>query len=409
MTEKLELIEIDRLIPYARNARRHSPAQINQLRASLREFGFVNPVLVDDDLNIIAGHGRVAAARAEGLPKVPCVFVKNLTPTQKRAYILADNRLAELAGWDEETLKVELDALREMNFDVSLTGFEDYEFDLPPLEDDSFDEAAELDKPTVAKLGDVFNLGRHKVICADSTKPETYKRLLDDDKVQLVISDPPYFVSEENTSGTILNDDLSDADGYKFLCAAFENFRNAMANDASAYIFYATSKTRIFFDAFEDSGFHVMAGLVWLKDVPVLCRGDFNFQHEPIIFGKKIRGTHKWYGGHAQSTVLEYPRIKNSATEGFNHPSSKPLPLISHLMRLSSKRGDKVLDGFLGSGSTLIAAEQLGRTCYGVELEPKYLDVVAERFKAISADQITVTRGGETFSYEELTNAKENS
>lgn len=402
MTEKLELIEVGRLIPYARNARTHSPHQISQLRASLREFGFVNPVLVDGDLNIIAGHGRVAAAKAERIPKVPCVFVEHLTPTQKRAYILADNRLAELAGWDEELLKVELDALREMNFDVSLTGFEDYEFDLPPLEDDSFDEEAALAKPTFAKLGDVWTLGRHKIICGDSTKPQTYKRLLGDDKVQLVCTDPPYMVAEENTSGTILNDDLSDADGYKFLCAAFENFRSVMTSDASIYIFYATSKTRIFFDAFEDSGFYVMAGLVWLKDVPVLCRGDYNYVHEPIIFGKKLKGTHKWYGGHAQSTVLEYPRIKSSTTEGFGHPSSKPLPLISHLMRLSSKRGDNVLDGFLGSGSTLIAAEQLGRTCYAVELLPKFVDVVAERFKAISAEPITVTRGGETFSYEEL-------
>ena len=406
-TEKLELIEVDKLIPYARNARTHSPEQVNQLRASLREFGFVNPVLVDGDLNVIAGHGRLMAAKAEGMEKVPCVFIEHLTPTQKRAYILADNRLAECAGWDEELLKIELDALREMNFDVSLTGFDDYEFGDVAIDDDNFDETAELDKPAIAKLGDIWHLGRHKIICGDSTKAETYKRLLGDDKVQLVLSDPPYFVAEENTSGTILNDDLNDADGYKFLCATFENFRNAMTSDASIYIFYATSKTRIFFDAFEDSGFKVMAGLVWKKDVPVLCRGDFNYIHEPIIFGKLLRGTHKWYGDHAQSTVLEYPRIKNSATEGFNHPSSKPLPLISHLMRLSSKRGDKVLDGFLGSGSTLIAAEQLGRTCYGAELLPKFVDVIVERFKATSADKIFVERGGEKIAYEAISHEKE--
>lgn len=183
-----------------------------------------------------------------------------------------------------------------MNFDISLTGFEDFEFKDAPIEEDNFDVATELEKPCVAKLGDVWTLGKHKVICGDATKPETYKRLLGSLKVNLVCTDPPYFVSEENTSGTILNDDLNDADGYKFLKATFENFREAMADDASAYIFYATSKTRIFFDAFEDSGFKVMAGLVWLKDTAPISCGDFNFIHEPIIYGKKFKGTHKWYG-----------------------------------------------------------------------------------------------------------------
>ena len=396
-TERLELIETSRLVPYARNARVHSPAQVKQLQASLREFGFVNPILIDGDLNVIAGHGRLLAAQAEGLEKVPCVFVEHLTDAQKRAYILADNRLAEMAGWDEELLKLELDELRELNFDVSLTGFDDYEFKNIEVTEDNFDIDAELEKPAVAQVGDIWTLGRHKIICGDSTKAETYRRLLGDLKVDLVLTDPPYMVAEENNSGTILNDDLSDADGYKFLCGAFENFRGAMANDASIYIFYATSKTRIFFNAFEDSGFKVLAGLVWVKDTPVLCRGDFNYKHEPIIFGKKLRGTHKWYGDHAQSTVLEFPRIKNSETEGFGHPSSKPLPLISRLMALSSKKGDKILDGFLGSASTLIAAEQLGRTCFGVELVPKFVDVAVERFKTVSGEKISVERGGKIF------------
>ena len=380
-TDRLELIETSRLVPYINNAPTHSAEQIKKLQASLREFGFVNPVLVDKNLTILAGHGRVQAALAEGIEKIPAVFVEHLTEAQKRAYILADNRLAEMAGWDEEILRAELDALAELNFDISLTGFEDFEFDDAPIEEDNFDVAEELSKPAVAKLGDVWHLGEHKIICGDSTKPETYERLLGGLKVDCLLTDPPYFVAEENTSGTILNDDLSAADGLKFLRSTFENFREAMANDASIYIFYATAKTRIFFDAFEDSGFHVMAGLVWKKDVPVLCRGDFNYAHEPIIFGKKKRGTHKFYGDHTQSTVLEFPRIKNSTTEGFGHPSSKPLPLISHLIKLSSKRGGKILDGFLGSGSTLIAAEQLGRVCYGVELSEKFsLSATVKKF-----------------------------
>lgn len=393
-TEKLELIELTKLMPNVRNARTHSVPQVNQLRASLREFGFVNPILVDSDLNIIAGHGRLMAAQAEGLKKVPCVFVEYLTEAQKRAYILADNRLAELAGWDEELLKAELEALREMNFDVGLTGFDDYEFKTVEVPEDNFDVASELEKPAVARLGDVWTLGRHKIICGDSTEPETFKRLLGGERVNLLLTDPPYFVAEENNSGTILNDDLKDEDGYKFLRAAFENCKGAMANDAAAYIFYASSKTRIFFDAFEDAGFHVMAGLVWVKNSSVLCRGDFNFKHEPIIYGKKRRGTHKWYGDHAQTTVLEFPRIMDSAVEGCGHPTSKPLPLVSYLMTLSSKRGDKILDCFLGSGSTLIAAEQLGRTCLGVELDPKFVDAAVARFKTVSSKKISVERDG---------------
>lgn len=403
-TEKLELIETTRLIPYVNNARTHSSEQINQLRASLREFGFVNPILVDRDLNVLAGHGRLAAAQAEGYKKIPCVFVEHLTPAQKRAYILADNRLAEMAGWDEEILRAELDALAELDFDISLTGFEDFEFKDAEVTEDHFDTTAELDKPAVAKLGDVWTLGKHKIICGDATKPETYKQLLGALKVDCVLTDPPYFVGEENTSGTILNDDLNDVDGRNFLVATFENFSRAMASDASIYVFYATAKTRIFFDAFEDSGFHVLAGLVWKKDSLVLSRSDYKFNHEPIIFGKSKRGTHKFYGDAAQTTVFEFPRIKDSTTEGFGHPSSKPVALIAHLMKNSSKRGDKILDGFLGSGSTLMAAEQLGRICYGIELLPKFVDVAVERFKASHGGKITVERDGETFSYEDLKN-----
>lgn len=400
--EKLELIDVEKLIPYVNNARTHSESQLKMLQASLREFGFVNPVLVDVDLNVIAGHGRIMAAKAEGLTKVPCVFVEHLTDAQKRAYILADNRLAEMAGWDEELLKVELDALKEMDFDISLTGFDDFKFTEPQIEEDNFDVEAELPKPAIAQVGDVWTLGRHKIICGDSTKPETYEKLLGKTLVDVVLSDPPYFVAEENGSGKILNDDLNNADGYKFLCNAFENFHSAMARESSIYIFYASSKTRIFFDAFEDSGFKVLAGLVWKKDLLVPSHGDFQYNHEPIIYGCLKTGTHKFFGDRCQTTVFEFPRIKNSATEGFGHPSSKPLALISYLMSMSSKRGDKILDGFLGSASTLIAAEQLGRTCYGIELLPKFVDVAIARFKTISDEKITVERDGKTFTREEL-------
>lgn len=399
-TRKIELVEVGKIIPYAGNARTHNSEQIKKLRASLREFGFVNPLLIDKDYGLIAGHGRLMAAEAEGVTMVPCVFVEHLTDAQKRAYILADNRLAEMAGWDEEILRLELEKLKELNFDLSLTGFEEFKYTEPPIED-AFDVAAELDKPAVAQVGDVLHLGRHKIICADSTKAETYERLLGGEKVDLILTDPPYFVDVENGSGKILNDDLSDDAGEEFLCKAFEQFAGAMASDASIYVFYASTKGRVFYNAFEKY-FKLMAGLVWVKDIAVLSRGDFNFRHEPILFGRKIKGTHHWYGDCAQSTVLEFDRIKNSASEGFGHPSSKPIPLISRLIQLSSKVGDKILDGFLGSGSTLIAAEKLGRTCYGCELEPKFVDVIAERFKTVSTEKITVDRDGKTFDYHTL-------
>ena len=276
----MQLVEIEKLVPYANNARTHSAEQINKIRSSLREFGFINPVIIDRNFGIIAGHGRVMAARAENISEVPCVFVDGLTEAQKKAYILADNRLALDAGWDEELLKIELESLKEMNFDISFTGFDDVEIenffggDDNEISEDNFDIESELQKPCVSKVSDVWTLGKHKIICGDSTNAETYQKLLGDKKINLVCTDPPYFVNLESSSGKISNDDLNDADGYKFLMSAFKNFHESMSKDASIYIFYATAKARIFHDAFEDAGFKVGAGLVWKKNQLVLTRTD---------------------------------------------------------------------------------------------------------------------------------------
>lgn len=293
-TERFEKVNIDKLIPYARNARTHSKEQINQLRGSLREFGFVNPVIVDKDLNIIAGHGRVISAKEEGMTEVPCVFVEHLTDAQKKAYILADNRLALNAGWDEEMLAVELSELMGDNFDLSLLGFEGAELDKllgmnDEVQDDEFDVEEELQKPCFSKEGDIWCLGKHRVICGDSTNTETYEKLLSDTKVNLVCTDPPYFVNLDSSSGKIKNDDLNDKEGYEFLKNAFDCFHYAMAKDASIYVFYATSKARVFHDAYEDAGFKVGAGLVWKKDRLVLTRTDWKYIHEPIILGVEKR------------------------------------------------------------------------------------------------------------------------
>ena len=408
-TTEMQLVSIDRLIPYARNSRTHSPEQINKLRSSLREFGFVNPVIVDRELNIIAGHGRVIAAREENIKEVPCVFADHLTEAQKRAYIIADNRMAMDAGWDEELLRVEIEALQAEDFDLSLTGFDEKElasiFDSDTdAKDDDFDVEAELEKPCITKQGDIWILGRHKVICGDSTEPSTFEKLLSDTKVNLVCTDAPYFVALKNKSGTIANDNLDDKQAYEFLMKVFTNFKNAMALDASIYEFYATMKTRVFYDAFEDAGFKVGAGLIWKKPRAPFMRTDWKFNMEPIIWGWRKDGKHIWYGDQKQTAVFEFDGIKDSEKDGCGHPSSKPVPLIAYLIKQCTQSNGLVLDGFLGSASTLMACDQLNRICYGVELEPKFVDVAVKRYMAShneSSDGITLIRDGKKMTYEQ--------
>ena len=415
-TTDMELIPIDKLIPYANNARTHSKEQITKLRSSLREYGFISPVIIDRDFNVLAGHGRVTAAKEEHITEVPCVFVDHLSEAQKKGYILADNRFAMDAGWDEDMLRVEMEALQGMDFDLGLTGFDEKEiadlFDLDSGEakEDDFDVEEELEKPCVAQVGDVWHLGKHRVICGDSTIAETYQRLLGEEKVNLVCTDPPYMVNLESTSGKIKNDDLSDKDAYGFLMKAFGCFHEAMAKDASIYVFYATAKARIFHDAYEDAGFKVGAGLVWKKDRLVLTRTDFKYIHEPIIWGWRKDGKHIWYGDQKQVSVFEFDRIKNSKKDGCGHPSSKPVPMIAYLIKLCTQTNGLVLDGFLGSASTLIACDQLGRICYGVELEPKFVDVAVQRYAQSHEgkfDDVFVERNGEKIPYADVPKPKE--
>lgn len=408
-TSEMQLVPIDKLIPYVNNARTHSAEQLNKLRSSLREFGFINPVIIDRDFNVIAGHGRILAAKAEGISDVPCVFVDYLTPAQKKAYIIADNRMALDAGWDEEMLKVEIEALQAEDFDLGLTGFDEKElagfFDTDEdAKDDDFDVDGELEKPCFSRSGDIWKLGRHTIICGDSTDPLTFEKLLGDTKVNLVCTDAPYFVALKNKSGTIANDDLNDKQAYEFLMKCFTNFKNAMAKDASIYEFYATMKTRVFYDAFEDAGFKVGAGLVWKKPRAPFMRTDWKFNMEPIIWGWRKDGKHIWYGDQKQTSVFEFDGIKDSEKDGCGHPSSKPIPLIAYLIKQCTQSNGLVLDGFLGSASTLMACEQLNRICYGVELEPKFVDVAVKRYMAAhneSSDDIFLIRNGKELTYEQ--------
>ena len=402
---EFKLINVNELVPYVNNARTHSAEQVNKIRSSMREFGFVNPVIIDREMNVLAGHGRLEAAKAEGYIQVPCVFVDEMTEAQKKAYILADNRMALDAGWDEDLLKVEMEALQDMGFDLGLTGFDEMEiadlFDIDAdADEDDFDVDEELEKPCFSQVGDVWHLGKHTVICGDSTVKDTYDRLLDGKNVNLVCTDPPYLVALESSVGKIKNDDLDDAKGYEFLKSAFDRFHEAMAKDASIYVFYATMKARVFYDAYEDAGFKVGAGLIWKKPRAPLMRTDWKFNMEPIIWGWRKDGKHIWYGDQKQKAVFEFDGIKNAKEDGCGHPSSKPVPLIAYLIKQCTQTNGLVLDGFLGSASTLIACEQLGRICYGIELEPKFVDVAVERFRNTAPDAgVYVERDGKKIPY----------
>lgn len=404
-TERFEKVNIDRLVPYTRNARTHSKEQILQLRASLREFGFVNPVIVDKDLNIIAGHGRIIAAKEEGVTEVPCVFAEHLTEAQKRAYILADNRLAMNAGWDEQMLSVEISDLQAADFDVSLLGFDDAELNklmgaVDDVKDDDFDVDSELQKPAVTKPGDLWLLGRHRLVCGDSTRQETYDLLMDGNMVNLVVTDPPYNVNYEGTAGKIKNDNMADEKFYKFLLDAFSLTEKVMTKDASIYVFHADTEGLNFRRAFADAGFYLSGTCIWKKQSLVLGRSPYQWQHEPVLFGWKKAGKHAWYSDRKQSTIWEFDKPRKNA----DHPTMKPVPLLAYPILNSSMTGCIVLDPFGGSGSTLIACEQTGRSCYMTELDEKFCDVVVRRYIELvgSAENVYLIRGINKLHFDDI-------
>ena len=411
-TTEMKLVPIDRLVPYINNARTHSPEQINKLRSSLREFGFINPVIIDRDYGVIAGHGRILAAKEEGITEVPCVFADYLTEAQKKAYIIADNRMAMDAGWDEELLRVEIEALQAEAFDVSLTGFDPNEIDdlfkenlKGGLHDDDFDIEAELKKPTFTKAGDVWTLGRHRLVCGDSTKKETYDILMDGKKANLVLTDPPYNVNYEGTAGKIKNDHMANDAFYQFLLDAFTNMEAVMADDASIYVFHADTEGLNFRRAFADAGFYLSGCCIWKKNSLVLGRSPYQWIHEPVLFGWKKSGKHAWYAGRKETTVWEYDKPKKNA----DHPTMKPIALLAYPIMNSSMTNALVLDPFGGSGSTLIACEQSERTCYTVELDEKYCDIIVKRYieQVGSAEGVTVLRDGVTLRFDEVSTVDE--
>ena len=404
-TKEMKLVPIDKLVPYVNNARTHSAEQINKLRSSLREFGFINPVIIDGNFGIIAGHGRVMAAKEEGIKEVPCVLVDYLTEAQKKAYILADNRFALDAGWDEELLKLEIESLQGADFDVSLTGFDQTEIDKlfdvgQDVKDDDFDVEEELKKPAMTRLGDLWILGNHRLYCGDSTKKETYDILMDGKKANLVVTDPPYNVNYEGNAGKIKNDNMTNDAFYRFLFDSFLNMEKVMTDDASIYVFHADTEGLNFRKAFSDAGFYLSGTCIWKKQSLVLGRSPYQWQHEPVLFGWKKKGKHQWYTGRKESTIWEFDKPKKNA----DHPTMKPVPLIAYPIMNSSMSNCIVLDPFGGSGSTLIACEQTKRICYIVELDEKYCDVIVKRFieQAGTDGSVSLVRDGKTHKYSEL-------
>ena len=409
-TTEMQLVPIAKLVPYVNNARTHSPEQITKLRSSLREFGFVNPVIIDRDFNVIAGHGRILAAKEEGIAGVPCVFADHLSEAQKKAYIIADNRMAMDAGWDEELLRVEIESLQGMDFDPLLTGFDEKELaalfdDGIEAKEDDFDVDAELQKPTFTKSGDVWTLGRHRLVCGDSTKAETYTLLMDGVKANLVITDPPYNVNYEGSAGKIKNDNMVGEKFYEFLLVAFQNMESVMATDASIYVFHADTEGLNFRRSFADAGFYLSGCCIWKKQSLVLGRSPYQWQHEPVLYGWKKNGKHQWYTGRKETTIWEFDKPKKNG----DHPTMKPIPLLAYPIRNSSMANSVVLDPFGGSGSTLIACEQTDRICRIIELDEKFCDVIVNRYieQTDSTDGVSVLRDGRTYSYEEVTDGTE--
>ena len=404
-TKELQLVPVDKLIPYINNARTHSPEQVKKLRASLREFGFINPVIVDRDFNVIAGHGRILAAKEEGITEVPCVFADHLSEAQKKAYIIADNRMAMDAGWDEELLRVEIESLEAADFDPLLTGFDEAElsklFDEGnETKDDDFDVESELENPPLTKPGDIWLLGRHRLICGDSTNPTIIDTLMNGKKANLIITDPPYNVNYEGSAGKIKNDNMDNNAFYEFLLAAFQNTERIMADDASIYVFHADTEGLNFRRAFADAGFNLSGCCIWKKQSLVLGRSPYQWQHEPVLFGWKKKGKHKWYAGRKETTIWEYDKPKKNG----DHPTMKPIPLLAYPIQNSSAVNSIVVDPFGGSGSTLIACEQTDRICYTVELDEKFCDVIVKRYieQVGSTNDVSVMRDSATLKYEDV-------
>jgi DNA modification methylase len=386
----IEQLAVDGLIPYARNSRTHDDAQVAQIAASIREFGFTNPVLIDAQGSIIAGHGRVLAAIKLGLSDVPCIRLSHLTDTQKRAYVIADNKLAMNAGWDAEMLALEVKDLDAAEFNLELLGFTPDELAAltpeeiaPGLTDE--DAVPDVQEEPVSKPGDVWLMGKHRVMCGDSTSIDAVEALMDGQKADMVFTDPPYGVDYKG----IKNDDRSGLED--LLRSAFGNFLAASKSGASIYVFHSDRCADIFHKVFREF-FHFSSMIIWAKNSRTLSQTDYQSIHEPCLYGWMDNGKHSWYSDRKQTSVWRFDKERV-----VGHTTPKPVALVAQAIGNSSKGGDTVLDFFGGSGSTLIACEKTGREARLMELDPKYVDVIVRRWQEFTGKTATLESSGVSF------------
>ena len=415
----MQIIEvaIDKLKEYENNPRNNEKA-VEAVAESIKEFGFKVPVVIDTNYTIVAGHTRKKASELLGLETVPCIMANDLTPEKIKAYRLADNKTAELAEWDLEKLEKEMAELTAFDVDMSAFGFDEAIFDIEAqAEEDGFDEQQaleEIEEPTT-QLGDIWQLGKHYLICGDSTDASTIKRLMNGTQADLLITDPPYNVAYEGGTGlTIQNDDMSDTEFYEFLKASFNNANENLKEGGAFYIWHADSEGLHFRRASEYVGWKIRQCLIWVKNSFVMGRQDYQWKHEPCLYGWKSGASHYFIDDRTQSTVIEdkldISKLKKEEMSDLikellaektpttvihedkplrnaDHPTMKPIKLISKLITNSSKKQESVLDIFGGSGSTLIACEQLNRQCYMCELDPIYCDVIIKRWETLTGQE----------------------
>jgi len=380
-------------------------AEYEKLKRSIEQFGYVEPVIWNKTTGrVVGGHQRLKVLIDMGITEVECVVVE-MDESKEKALNVALNKIS--GDWDKDKLALLIADLQGEDFDVSLTGFEPAEIDAlfkdtikDGIKDDDFDVEAELKNPAITKPGDVWTLGRHRLICGDSTKAETFETLMDGIKANLVITDPPYNVNYEGSAGKIKNDNMADDAFYNFLLAAYTQMHSAMADDASIYVFHADTEGLNFRRAFADAGFYLSGCCIWKKQSLVLGRSPYQWQHEPCLYGWKKNGKHQWYTGRKETTIWEFDKPKKNG----DHPTMKPIPLLAYPIMNSSMSNAVVLDPFGGSGSTLITCEQTDRICYTVELDEKFCDVIVKRYieQVGSSDGVSVQRDGLTYNYSEL-------